>query len=37
MRKRRFDKGAINFSSTEAKFQLDETGKPIGDNCYQGK
>ena len=30
MRKRRFDKGAINFSSTEARFQLDETGKPIG-------
>ncbi len=30
LRKRRFEKGAINFSSTEAKFQLDETGKPIG-------
>lgn len=29
LRKRRFEKGAINFSSTEAKFQLDETGKPV--------
>lgn len=29
-RKRRFDNGAINFSSTEVRFQLDETGKPIG-------
>ena len=29
-RKERFDNGAINFSSTEVKFQLDETGKPIG-------
>ena len=29
-RKERFANGAINFSSTEVKFQLDENGKPIG-------
>ena len=29
-RKERFKNGAINFSSTEVKFKLDETGKPIG-------
>jgi ribonuclease R len=29
-RKHRFKKGAINFSSTEVRFQLDEKGKPIG-------
>ena len=29
-RKQRFKKGAINFSSTEVRFKLDETGKPIG-------
>ncbi len=29
-RKERFKNGAINFSSTEIKFQLDENGKPIG-------
>lgn len=29
-RKERFKKGAINFSSTEVRFKLDETGKPIG-------
>ncbi|MDQ6764138.1 MAG: ribonuclease R [Bacteroidota bacterium] len=29
-RKERFKNGAINFSSTEVKFQLDEGGKPIG-------
>ncbi len=29
-RKERFRNGAINFSSTEVRFQLDETGKPIG-------
>jgi ribonuclease R len=29
-RKERFKNGAINFSSTEVKFQLDESGKPIG-------
>ena len=30
MRKQRFKKGAINFSSTEVRFKLDTTGKPIG-------
>jgi len=30
LRKNRFEKGAINFSSTEARFKLDENGKPIG-------
>ncbi len=30
LRKQRFKKGAINFSSTEVRFQLDEKGKPIG-------
>lgn len=29
-REERFRNGAINFSSTEVKFQLDEKGKPIG-------
>ncbi len=29
-RKERFDAGAINFSSTEVKFKLDEKGKPLG-------
>jgi len=29
-RKERFKNGAINFSSTEVKFQLDENAKPIG-------
>lgn len=29
-RKQRFKEGAINFSSQEIRFQLDETGKPIG-------
>lgn len=29
-RKDRFKKGAINFSSTEVRFKLDENGKPIG-------
>lgn len=29
-RKQRFKNGAINFSSTEVKFTLDETGKPTG-------
>ena len=28
--KERFDKGAINFSSQEVRFKLDENGKPIG-------
>lgn len=30
IRAHRFKKGAINFSSQEVRFQLDETGKPIG-------
>jgi ribonuclease R len=30
LRKKRFDNGAINFSSQEVRFKLDETGKPIG-------
>jgi len=30
MRKRRFQKGAINFSSQEVRFKLDEKGDPIG-------
>jgi len=30
LRAERFKKGAINFSSQEVRFQLDETGKPIG-------
>jgi ribonuclease R len=30
LRKKRFDAGAINFSSQEVRFKLDETGKPIG-------
>jgi ribonuclease R len=29
LRKKRFDSGAINFSSTEVRFKLDEKGKPI--------
>lgn len=29
-RAKRFKKGAINFSSQEVRFKLDETGKPIG-------
>jgi ribonuclease R len=29
-RKQRFDKGAINFSSQEVRFKLDEKGRPIG-------
>lgn len=29
-RKERFKNGAINFSSAEVKFQLDESGKPLG-------
>jgi ribonuclease R len=29
-RKERFKNGAINFSSTEVRFQLDESGKPLG-------
>ena len=30
LRKKRFADGAINFSSTEVRFKLDEKGKPIG-------
>lgn len=30
LRRQRFDKGAINFSSQEVRFKLDEKGKPIG-------
>lgn len=30
LRKERFSKGAINFSSQEVRFKLDEKGKPIG-------
>ena len=30
LRKHRFQKGAINFSSQEVRFKLDEDGKPIG-------
>lgn len=30
LRKQRFAKGAINFSSQEVRFKLDEKGKPIG-------
>ena len=30
MRKRRFNKGAINFSSQEVRFRLDDKGDPIG-------
>ena len=29
-RKQRFKRGAINFSSTEVRFKLDEKGKPVG-------
>jgi ribonuclease R len=30
LRKDRFSHGAVNFESTEVKFQLDENGKPLG-------
>jgi ribonuclease R len=30
LRKKRIDNGAINFSSQEVRFKLDEKGKPIG-------
>jgi ribonuclease R len=30
LRRQRFKKGAINFSSTEVRFKLDEKGKPVG-------
>jgi ribonuclease R len=37
LRKQRFKKGAINFSSTEVRFVLDETGKPIGITAKESK
>jgi ribonuclease R len=30
LRKKRFESGAINFSSQEVRFKLDESGKPVG-------
>jgi ribonuclease R len=30
LRKRRFDKGAVNFETVEVKFKLDDKGKPLG-------
>ncbi len=36
-RKERFKNGAINFSSTEVKFQLDENGKPTGITIKESK
>src|SRR5579871_165049 len=36
-RKQRFKKGAINFSSTEVRFVLDEKGKPIGVTVKESK
>ncbi|SCC62667.1 ribonuclease R [Chitinophaga costaii] len=37
LRAERFANGAINFSSTEVKFQLDEEGKPIGVTLKESK
>ena len=37
MRKDRFKKGAINFSSQEVRFVLDEKGKPIGITVKESK
>ncbi len=37
IRKERFKKGAINFSSTEVRFTLDEKGKPIGITVKESK
>ncbi len=37
LRKKRFKNGAINFSSTEIRFKLDENGKPIGVIVKQSK
>ena len=37
MRKRRFNKGAINFSSQEVRFKLDEKGDPIGITVKESK
>jgi len=36
-RKQRFRKGAINFSSSEVRFKLDEKGKPIGITVKESK
>ena len=37
LRKARFDNGAINFSSQEVRFKLDEKGKPIGITVKESK
>ena len=37
LRKARFDHGAINFSSQEVRFTLDDTGKPIGITVKESK
>ena len=37
LRGQRFSKGAINFSSQEVKFKLDEQGKPIGIEIKESK
>jgi len=37
LRKERFAKGAINFSSQEVRFKLDEKGKPIGIEIKESK
>jgi ribonuclease R len=37
LRQQRFDHGAINFSSQEVRFTLDEKGKPIGITVKESK
>lgn len=37
LRQQRFDKGAINFSSQEVRFRLDEHGKPVGITVKESK
>jgi ribonuclease R len=37
LRRHRFRKGAINFSSTEVRFRLDEKGKPVGITVKESK
>lgn len=37
LRSERFQKGSINFKSTEVKFDLDENGKPIGAHIKEQK
>ncbi|WP_091400771.1 ribonuclease R [Arachidicoccus rhizosphaerae] len=37
LRGERFEKGAINFSSQEVKFKLDENGKPVGIEIKESK